>query len=422
MGSMSKGRNARKYARAHPGVFLVTLGIVLHPVAARAGVEGDLELLQRTAMMIRENRDKIRYWQGSATINVDEKDRQGAWLRQEKRSASFWLSRDLDAVRWSMSIDSLKSPDAAGRLVEAQGVLRRTDEMKKGQTFYRYRDYYITREGENKKGLNIYPLERADRAAYSTTFDPMWYFTLKGLDMTDRLMFFFHEARNPEIMPTKVWQEGRLVILEIDSERVLSRHVFDLERGGNLIEYTGKEYNVGSERRTWAYEQQGGAWVPKEFLFVHEQSVADASEWAWRDFRVTFAGNVVNQPIDPCEFTLESLGVKLGDRVSDTTLKLSYSYEGEEANKSSIPPDVTFTDAKSVKPSLNDKAPGPHPGSAPGTSPGSRLDSRAVAEESADPGTPASRGVPKMILVSALLLVLAIGGILAARRYAGSKR
>jgi hypothetical protein len=128
MGSMSKGRNARKYARAHIGVYLVTLGIVWHPVAARAGVEGDLELLQRTAMMIRENRDKIRYWQGSATINVDEKDRQGAWLRQEERSASFWLSRDLDAVRWSMSIDSLKFPDAGGRLAEAQSILRRTDE------------------------------------------------------------------------------------------------------------------------------------------------------------------------------------------------------------------------------------------------------------------------------------------------------
>jgi hypothetical protein len=150
--------------------------------------------------------------------------------------------------------------------------------------------------------------------------------------------------------------------------------------------------------------------------------VGDANEWAWRDFRVTFAGNVVNQPIDPCEFTLESLGVKLGDRVSDTTLKLSYLYKGEAPEKSNIPADIPFTDTKAVEPSRDHNVPGPPPGLAPGASRDSRVKPGTLALGGTDQATPTRRRTLGTVLVSVVLLALATAGILFIRRGAGREK
>ncbi|MBI9015773.1 MAG: hypothetical protein JEZ07_00795 [Phycisphaerae bacterium] len=291
-----------------------------------AKVEGDLDLLKKTATMIKENKESIRYWQGSAKIERLWEEN-GNITRREEYSAEFWFSKKQEASRWSMSNDKLDILDDAGKLIAGE-KRERHNEMKRGNRFYRYKNYYTIDNGERKKSLTIWPLSEADQSTYTTTFDPMWYLTNKKRDLAVRLMFYYHEANNPELSDVKVWQEGDLVILEATSGDLIDRHTFDISKSGALIQYIG----IGGkniEDRNWSYEQHNGVWVPKTFFYTME-TIMKYGGTKINSYKVRFANNQINETIPDSEFELESLGVKNGDDVSDTILKTGYYYEGKD--------------------------------------------------------------------------------------------
>ena len=290
-----------------------------------AAIEGDVELLKRTALMIREDHDRIQYWQGSAVIESHMLDLDGNLLSHKKSRAQYWTSTDVNAVRWSMVYDDFKNRATANDVLYTGETGKTWDEMIKGDRFYRYRDYFTTPTGERKNGLTIWPRTKPRRNAYTTTFDPYWYLTNKGMDMCERLLFFYDEVDNPRLTPQKIWQTGSLVFAETKSKERTTTYTLDHAKGGNLIEYVNRS-STGIERTTWKYEEKDGVWVPKEFFLTHKVS-DDSYGFGERWHKVIFIKNVVNVPIDPSEFTLESLGLKPGERISDTIQATRYYYK-----------------------------------------------------------------------------------------------
>jgi hypothetical protein len=186
--------------------------------------------------------------------------------------------------------------------------------------------------------LVIWPSDKSRVGVYSYGFDPMWYLngeaTVDIDDLADLLMTYYKEASNPSLLSEsqstfKISRDDDLVTLDICDKDLLNRHVFDLSKGGTLVKYYG-ESKGGTESREWVYEQKDNAWVPMTFTLNSRWSTPLPSGRTKYTRKVTFTENILNQPVDASEFTMERLGVQVGDPVSDHRLGLLYNYGGVE--------------------------------------------------------------------------------------------
>ncbi|OHB75053.1 MAG: hypothetical protein A2Z25_12405 [Planctomycetes bacterium RBG_16_55_9] len=78
----------------------------------------------------------------------------------------------------------------------------------------------------------------------------------------------------------------------------------------------------GTELRKWTYEQKSGIWIPKTFVFNYKTVSPDILGNTNRTWKVTFVGNIVNEPIPVSEFSLKALGYKVGERLTDRRTNL----------------------------------------------------------------------------------------------------
>ena len=348
---------------SYVGVLAVIL-CLLFSTATRA-TEADAGLLKKMAAMLRENRGSIRCWQGKADMETSSVEkvplqpsapegRTGVFKR--KTVATFWYSADLEATRWTVSAED-RYYDDKGEPISS--IFRETyDEMVKGRTLYRYRDYFKVKGGKSVKGLTIWSADKARQGGISSSFDPMWFFTHDGHDTIEKLDVYSVLVANGR-KDIAVRQEGQLVVLQEDFEEGKIRHVFDLARGGNQVEYLSEittGLRAGTRRETWSYQKAGGAWVPVAWSSTRN---------GCPDGTVTFTESRVNEPIAPSEFTLEGLGVRNGDPVSDTVARLAYRYGAtndllpDDPFRDTIPgpardPNLLSLDDRSKKPTAGD--------------------------------------------------------------------
>ncbi len=300
--------------------------------------------------MLRENKGRIKYWQGRANMETSSIDRiplqpnvpdGKAGISKRKTRAVFWYSADLEATRWKISTEGRYYDDKGQPISDLfQGTY---DEMIKGGTFYRYMDYFVLPDGKRAKGLTLWPADKARQSGISSSFDPMYFFTHDGHDTIQKLDVYSTLVAKGRKDVT-VRQEGQRVTLQEDFDEGRISHVFDLSQGGNQVEYAtdvaGPRARTG--RQTWSYRKIGDAWVPTAWSRTRD---------GHPETSVTLADIRVNEPISPSEFTPESLGVKQGDPVSDTVAKLAYRY----GTPSDILPDIPHKDATPGVPQERDK-------------------------------------------------------------------
>jgi len=304
------------------GLSLICFGIIISCVLpARAGSQGDIELLRLVATAHQANRARIRTWQGRAQIEVINADANGVIMR-DRQTVDFLCDRSRGVTRWKWAHDERyvrKGLEIEGRPVP-DTLLESFSAMTTRGGFYRYAPAITTREGQKLNTIVIWPPEKARKGSYSDCFDPMWYLTghmTKCLDdLVDRLAFLYRRVKNEGISDIITMRQGDLVNLQMGDEALLNRHTFDLSKGGNVVKYyTRSDY--GTELREWTYEQIDGVWVPKTFMFSHNVKSPGTYGETSRTRSVTFNDNILNRSIPVSQFSFEALGYQDGEQVTD---------------------------------------------------------------------------------------------------------
>lgn len=316
-----------------PRSALVFIGAVIF-IGARdclADGKGDIELLRFVATAHQANKARIDTWQGHADIESTLADANGIMLG-DRFSVDFVSDCRREVTRWTWIHDERFVGEGVG--IEGQPMTKAVSEPHSAMTtregFYRYAPAITTLEGERLNTLVIWPPERARRRSYSESFNPMWYLTGHMTKCTDdfigRLVFLYRRVKNdgtPNIIATR---DGDVVILETGNETVLNRHYFSLTQGGNVVKYYGRDQN-GTEQREWIYERKDDVWIPKTFVFNHRTKSPNSLGSTDRTWKVTFVGNIVNEPIPISQFSLKALGYRSSEQLTDRRKHVAPIYE-----------------------------------------------------------------------------------------------
>ena len=300
--------------------------------SAELGFRGDIELFKTLAMAQRDNAGRISSWQGSSRVEVIRADPNGILL-QDVSSHHFIYSREHNATRWNLTPED-RYVREGGELVARPFQDKKLSEMRKGDAFYKFNLGIETREGEKRGTLVIWPVQKAEEGVFSYSFDPMWYLTgeVTGWDdMANRLMEYYQRANDPNFTSLYVSytliRDGPLVTLEIENPtaEMASRYVFDLSKGGTLARYHATmKRNV--QIMEWTYEEKDGVWIPKAWRKAIEWDPPHFEGCTRYTRTAMFVENTLNRPVPASEFSLEKLGVKVGDMVSDHKLGYPYTY------------------------------------------------------------------------------------------------
>ncbi len=309
---------------------VTTMSLTL-PVMA-AVLEGDINLFQLTAMSQKNNTERIDTWQGGAQVETIREHSDG-FMQREKSLYDFLFSIKQDATRWKWTgqeryIREKFNEEEISKHWENDWA----SEMRKDDAFYKYD------QGDKSNDLVIWPREKAEDGLYSYSFDPMWY--LKGPmtlapapnDLAGMLMFYHRKVNDPNFAPDNIFKIHRnenLVVLEILYFDIVNRYTFDLSKGGSIVEYYGDD-KASSQLREWTYEKKDEVWIPKTFTHKNTRKTPSPDGLIQKILKVTFIENTLNHPVPSSEFTLEKLGVTIGDRVSDHKTGLFYIYGGGE--------------------------------------------------------------------------------------------
>lgn len=305
---------------------IVTCTAMAHSYALQttlADWEGDPSLLESVIAAWQENRTSLQTWQGGGTVTHRTSDEEGA-LIAESASISYWYDEQRQAKRWSWNVDQRRERTESGLQV-AEAHPSESEEIVTLDRYIRHA-HGMNVGGDWFKTVVIWPREEAaERSRGLYSFDPMFYWDRHGRDIPGYLRHHIENWGNPEMTPARVYREGQLVVMELVGDTVRNRFVFDMEKGGNVVEYTASD-SRRSGTFVWTYEQRDGVWVPATLKRTVVENGEGSSET--REIEVTFGTNAVNQLIDESVFTVEGLGVAPGTRVTDHILNLAYDYGG----------------------------------------------------------------------------------------------
>lgn len=388
--------------------------LVATSLRAKAGFRGDPELFRVLAMAQRNNAERISSWQGSSRVEVTRADPSGLLLR-DVSAYHFIYAREHDATRWNWTPGD-RYARVEGRLVRDLLPDKQQSEMRKGDAFYKYNLGVELEDVEKRGTLVIWPERKAEEGVYSYSFDPMWYLTGEVTswdDMATGLMEYYRQVGDPNLSRFAQYaltRAGPLVTLDIENPTadMTNCYVFDLSKGGTLARYHAT-MKGNAQSIEWTYEQKDGVWIPKTCTKTIEWNPPRADGSTKYTRTVTFVESVLNRPVPASEFSLDKLGLKVGDLVSDHKLGLRYQYggvlEGAAPQGGDLPDDEASAEFRADVPNValvKDDA--PSPGHFPADGASSR--DRSSEQEEAQPvATNAARG-----LVLWLVVPLVVGG------------
>lgn len=289
-----------------------------------AGLEGDVEQLKVVAEAHKANREKITTWQGNAEVVT----RRGE--EEHRRLVEFAWDARTDSHFWRWSPD----PDA-----DAEEVV----------WFQRHSENGMIHDGQISLFRQMFPNPKYKRLGG----DPALHLIIKerrGGGWGDRgnrefharehldfhgtptsyewLMEYYREADN-RLLEGSVSREDDRVTFERVSAQMTCRYVFDLSKGGNLVEFTQRVMlvNLLKSRAHIAYdwEEVDGISVPKSFA-----SQGYRSDKPLKTMKVKWTRNVLNKPIPEGTFTVENIGILPGDRVIDQITDTKSIYKADE--------------------------------------------------------------------------------------------
>lgn len=303
-------------------LFAVMLAIlpVLQGTAVRADMQGDIELLTVAAAQHQANKERILTWTGRVVITgaKTENDRPTGRL---KASVEFAFDRKKEATRWNWTYEESVRIDNDVEIADSDPGF--VNGMLSNGAFHQL-GLVRPKSDKGRYTLRILPADDASPGPASDDFDPMYWFSLNGLDLAERFRFLHGNASGPGMECWSVSRADDRVILETGGS-IANRSEVDLSQGGNLVAYLGSDPGV-TENFTYRYQEVAGVWIPE--TIVYENVRKDTGTTHTR--RLEWVDNTVNEPLAADEFSLVKMGLRRGDRVKDGRSGAEYTIQGDE--------------------------------------------------------------------------------------------
>ncbi|MBN2183391.1 MAG: redoxin domain-containing protein [Sedimentisphaerales bacterium] len=283
-----------------------------------------MELLKTVALKNKANFDSILTWKGEAF--EERTSTRGDWYDyMMKNKCTFAYDQLRDAVRWNKEPQEYRFTNHGESMVPILAFYNST--MIKDRTYF---NYYGNEQPNDKSKIDYYLVigdPALAKGEQDHCLDPRVFLTYPGgVTIHSRLMLLYNHANDKTEVGRSVKREGDLVILQFSDETRMSREVYDLSAGGNMVDYYSKSPTV-EITMNYTYEEKSGVWILKSFKKqnINHRKNGEVSKWA----RTTnWTNSVVNVPFEEDEFTMEKLGVKQGARVSDHRIPRVYIYKG----------------------------------------------------------------------------------------------
>jgi hypothetical protein len=314
--------------------FIVFISVVsLTSQTYLAIVHGDVELLKIVALKHKTNFESILTWKGEAF--EERTSTQGDWFDYlMKNKCTFAYDRLRHAVRWNKEPQENHCINHGEPQIDI--LANYNSEMFKDQYYYKYNGY------EQPDKSVVYGLvidsSRAASGWQEHGLDPRYLFNEPaGNTVYERLILMYNNPNVESPFEYYVKREGDFVKLELSRDEGRRTHnmVFDLSKGGNIVENYNKTPTAENIRK-YEYEENSGIWILKSYKWTNS-SHRKNGEVSESTRMVTWSNSIVNVPFEEDEFTMEKLGVKVGDRVSDHRINKGYRYEGVLAEVPSEP-------------------------------------------------------------------------------------
>jgi hypothetical protein len=300
-------------------VLYYSIIISIFSMYARAGAQGDPRLLDMVIAANQANRSRIVTWSGRATIAEDGRlPGDGRYTLDDQ--VSFFVDAKQGLERWRFSIVNVKT-FSDGKWRDTPDQLQQIDEMIRPDGYFTLQNGLI-RQGQVQRTLVIEPPDKKLRDMHPNlySFEPFWFMSIEGHSVPDELDGRRKQWDNIASMgDIACAQQQSIIELRVGDDTVENKYRFDLDQGGNLIEFSAK-----SPKRTARikidYQQNNGIWTPK--TWTREEQPAKFER------HIKFVDCKLNIPVDASEFTIEKMGVVPGTQISDNRVGLLYKYGG----------------------------------------------------------------------------------------------
>lgn len=313
---------------------LTTLTIVLSltPSPCPAVIHGDVELLKTVALQHKANFESLVTWKGEA-FEEFLSTRGDSYDYMLRNKCTFAYDQLRDAARWNKEPQENRFVVDGKSLRDIKAIYNSA--MVKGKYSYEYSA--LGQRGDEDVFHLIIDKRRLARNWERETFEPRYFFSGavgdplgpgRGDRLYDRLMFLHDPVKDTPEFEWYVKRAGDLVTLEVsfgENKASSEKYVFDLSAGGNVLRY----HNKGPTWDTvyeYQYEQKSGVWVPKSYEFKNITGKQKGAGARRSTRSIRWSNSVVNVPFEEDEFTVDKLGVKPGDKVSNWIIDMGYDY------------------------------------------------------------------------------------------------
>jgi hypothetical protein len=296
-------------------------------------IKGDMELLKIVALKHKSNFESILTWKSEAF--EERTSTQGDWYDYlMKNKCTFAYDRLRGAVRWNKEPQENHCINHGEPQIDI--LANYNSEMFKDGYYYEYTGCKQPHRNNEVAYNLVIDSPRAASGWQEHGLDPRYLFNeLAGPTVHDYLMFLYNNANVEGPYDHYVKREGDLVTLQVSPDETRTeRHVYDLSKGGNLVEYYNKSPRKVENTKSYTYEEKSGIWILKSYKWTNI-NLRKNGEVFKSTRTINWSNSVVNVPFGEDEFTVEKLGVKHGDNISDHRVNRGYRYEGVLAE---VPP------------------------------------------------------------------------------------
>ncbi|MFV2069332.1 MAG: carboxypeptidase-like regulatory domain-containing protein, partial [Pirellulales bacterium] len=309
--------------------------VPVKPPAAQApgeksagGLSDHLELLRYVVVTYKENKAKIRTWQGKATVESRSVYATGDTGDDYSATVQFVFDRTRRSVRWNNTLE--KWTKITQGQEDPQPVPQIVNGMMTPAALYRLgRHGSPGNPAKRPLMLTIYSSNDSDSFGRMQPqlydFNPLYYLDTPRGDVARDLSGYLAMADHPGINRIKVIRAGDEVTIDMSMDNVTQRYTVSLSRSCNPIRFETVEPTSTWENH-WTYELREGIWLPKTWTqTIHQKDRRDEQR------KVTFVESLVNQKVEPAAFSISHLGLQRGDKVDDRRTGQKYQYKGDQA-------------------------------------------------------------------------------------------